>query len=384
MELRRNRPYPTLSTMNRQSPAQLCIKNGQVILKDAIVKGVSILIDNGKIKNIGKASPSGNTKTIDAKGLFVSPGFIDSHIHGNPAKILEHEIRYGTTSIVPAISCSSSENTVRSVNLIRRFKEADALGSSVLGLRLEGPYINKERAGAQNKRFIKTPSGANLHAIIKKCGGLLKIMTIAPELYGAHELIRILCDNKIIASIGHSDANYREGIEAIDVGATHATHLFNGMRRMADNDVGVVGACLVDKRVAVEIIFDLIHVKTTLLSLALTMKKKEKIILITDSVRAEQYGCKPKGGVYRLKDGTIAGSCLTMIKAIKNAVQSCGVELKDAVAFAAINPARLLGIDAVKGSIAPGKDADITIFDKDFDVKMTIVRGRIAYLKRGF
>ncbi|MCX5678921.1 MAG: N-acetylglucosamine-6-phosphate deacetylase [Candidatus Omnitrophica bacterium] len=359
------------------------IVNGQIILQSAIVKNTTLLIENGRIKRLGKAAAFHNADTIDAKGFFISPGFIDSHIHGDPAKIFPYEIRYGTTAIVPAISCGLPGDIARSVNSIKHFRDTDALGPSALGLRLEGPFISKEKSGAQDKRFIKPPSPRELRGIIKRCGGLLRIVTLAPELKGAGELIRILRKNGIIASMGHTNAGYEEGIKGIDAGMTHATHLFNGMRRVSSNEDSAAIACLADKHVWIEIICDLIHVRAALLRLAIAAKRKN-IILITDSVRAEAHGCGISGGVYRLKDGTIAGSRLTMIEAVKNAVRSCGVQLKDAVAFATINPARLLGIDAFKGSIARGKDADIVIFDKNFDVKMTIARGKIAYRKRGF
>ncbi len=360
------------------------IINGQIILNGAVIKGAFVVIDGGRIRYIGKRAKGQVSGVIDAKGSFVSPGFIDSHIHGDPAKILAHEIRYGTTAIVPAISCSSSANLAKSIDYIRRFKCDSALGESVIGLRLEGPYISRERAGAQDRRFIKKPSAVGLRRIIERCWPLLKILTIAPELHGARKLIRILGKKKIVASMGHTSADHEGGAKGIDAGITHATHLFNGMRRMAANGSSAAFACLSDDRVVVEIIFDLIHVQPELLYLALAMKKKESIVLITDSVKAEAGGSKFGGGVYRIRDGTIAGSSLTMIGAVKNAVRACGVALTDAVAFATINPAKLLGVDARKGSIAKGKDADIVIFDKDFDVKMTIVRGKIAYRKRGF
>jgi len=360
------------------------IINGQIIACGAVIKGASVIIDGSKIRYVGKRAKSHSADVIDAKGSFVSPGFIDSHIHGDPAKVLAHEIRYGTTAIVTAISCSSSANLSKSIDAIRRFKDDDVLGASVEGLRLEGPYISRERAGAQDKRFIKEPSTAGLCRIIERCGALLKIMTVAPELDGARKLIQNLKKKRIVASMGHTSADYEEGVKGIDAGITHATHLFNGMRRMAANGSSAALACLSDDRVVAEIIFDLIHVRPELLYLALAMKKRNGIILMTDSVRAEAGGDKVKGGVYRLRNGTIAGSNLTMIGAVKNAVRACGVALADAVAFATINPARLLGVDARKGSIAKEKDADIVIFDKDFDVKMTIVRGKIAYRKRGF
>lgn len=358
---------------------RLQIVHGQVILPSAIAKDAAVFIEDGRIARLGKASTPYNARTIDAKGLFVSPGFIDSHIHGDPAKVLTHEIKYGTTAIVPAISCASPENISKSVKAIEHFRKTDTLGPSVLGLRLEGPFISKERAGAQDRKFIKPPSSRELREIIKRCGGLLKIMTIAPELEGAGELIRILRKNGIIASMGHTNADYKEGIKGIGSGITHATHLFNGMRRVSGNEDSAAFACLADKRVRVEIILDLIHVRPDLCRMAITRKRGDGLILITDSVRAEMRPSKISGGVYRLKDGTVAGSCLTMIEAVKNAVRSCGTGIKDAVAFGTINPARFLGVDAFKGSIARGKDADIVIFDKNFDVKMTITRGKIAY-----
>lgn len=370
--------------MKKQSPSSLQINNGRVILRSGVVKGASIFIESGKIKRVGKFPQLPGVHSIDAKGLFVSPGFIDSHIHGDPAKVLTNEIKYGTTAIVPAISCDSPEKIERAVASIARFKEESALGSSVPGLRIEGPYISKEKAGAQNKRYIKPPSAAGLRGTIGRSRGLLKIVTLAPELEGAKELIGILCKNKVIASMGHTNADYRDSLMGIEAGITHATHLFNGMRGIVGDDAGAALACLADKRITVEVIADLIHVSGDRLRLMFAMKPKDKIVLITDSVRAERPHAFISGGVYRLRDGTIAGSHLTMIEAIKRVFTACDVPLIDAVNCATLNPAKLLGVDGAKGSLARGKDADIVIFDKNFDVKMTIVHGRIVYRKRGF
>ncbi len=360
------------------------IKNARIILNKTILKNGSILIGNSKINKVGKFSPPSDADVVDAKGLFVASGFIDTHIHGDPRRVFRNEIRYGTTAIVSAISCASQKKINKSINSIESYIKYDSLGKSVLGLRFEGPFISKARAGAQDKKFIHPPSVSGLKRTIKRCGGLLKIMTIAPEIKGAARIIRELKNSGVIASIGHTDADYRTSAKAADAGATHATHLFNGMRRTRDEDAGAAMACLNDKRVRVEIIFDMIHVKSDLLRLALTRKSKKSIILITDSVRAETGIDRIDGGVYRLKNGTIAGSGLTMIGAVKNVVTCCGVSIIDAVKFAAENPARLLGVYKHKGSIARAKDADIVIFDKNFDVKMTIVRGKIMYRKRGF
>lgn len=360
------------------------IRNGSVIQKNAILRSGSVLIENGKILIAGKTSQYPGADIIDAMGCFVSPGFIDTHIHGDPAKVFQNEIRYGTTAIVTAISCAPAAKITSSINAAKSYLDSGEPGGSLVGVRLEGPYISKIRAGAQNKRYIAPPSANGLKKIIENFGGMLKIMTIAPELKGAAELIKILRSSGVIASIGHTDAGGRELVGAVSAGARHVTHLFNGMRKPADADDEAVRMCFGDTRVNVEIIFDMIHVKPELVALALSVKDKRNIILITDSVRAEIGSAKTEGGVYRLKDGTIAGSCLTMIGGVKNAVRRCGVSLIDAVRFASANPARVLGISRRKGAIAVGQDADIVIFDKDFDVKMTIARGNIMYRKRGF
>lgn len=362
----------------------ILIKNGAMIQKDGIRKNSSVLIQGSTIASVGKCRVPEGAVTIDAAGLFVSPGFIDTHIHGQPADILAHELRFGTTAIVPALSCASLAAIKKIARKIRAFRKSDALGSAVIGMRIEGPYINVERAGAQPKRFIQPPSECGLRSIIAVCGAQLKIMTVAPELDGAAALTKILKKHGIIASAGHSDADYREAIEGIDAGMNHATHLFNGMRRMSPLDAGVAGACLTDRRVVAELIADLVHVQPALLKLAVTMKGLDGVILVTDSVRAESKGRRRQGGAYRLPNGTIAGSGLTMMEAVKNIVIECGISLHDAVRFATVNPARLLGVGSAKGTIARGKDADIVIFDKEYDVKMTIVRGRIVYRKKGF
>jgi len=362
------------------------IVNAQVILRDAVMKKASVVIEGAGIKRVCKAAATTpkDPQAIDARGCYVSSGFIDSHIHGSPGEVLSSEVEGGTTAIVSAISCGSIDKIIRNIDLMKRFKRSSPLGPSLIGFRLEGPFINTVRAGAQNKKFITQPSPKTLKKLLKASGGLLKIVTLAPELKGSERLAKILNKNGVIASIGHTDADYKEAVKGINSGMTHATHLFNGMRHIAGKDPGAAFACLKDKRVKVEVIFDLIHVRPALLCMALAMKGSDDMILITDSVRAEMRRKSSGNGVYKLKNGTIAGSKLTMIAAVRNAVRFCGVSLKDAVAFATINPARLLGLGRHKGSIAKGRDADLVIFDKNFDVKMTIVRGKIAYQKRGF
>ena len=360
---------------------RFCIVNGAAVLRNKVVRGSSILVDGATIARCGYGGAAGTGSVIDAKGCYITPGFIDCHIHGDPKAIFARETRHGTTSIALAVSCCSAHELHKICARARKFMQEDTLGSQLLGLHLEGPFISKEKAGAQDKRYIRTPDKEALRAIVDSCGSLLKIMTIAPEERGALGLIRLLRQKGIIASIGHTNATYDEAILGFHAGISHATHLFNAMDKLDGPGRGAAGACLASKKVSVEVIADLIHVSKRLLRILLQTKPSDKIILVTDSIRNTQYAVLSTklDGVYRLEDGTMAGSSLTMIDAMKNAVRAGGLSLPDAVRMATLNPAKVLGVDDRKGSLAPGKDADIVIFDDEFRVQMTVVNGKIAY-----
>jgi len=400
------------------------IKNGRVILEDRIADNTTIEINNGRISSIGKKiRTKKGSFLIDAKGCFVSPGFIDCHIHGEPEKIFFNEARHGMTAFVAAESCAPLNYIYKRAENLKEFIRTHPFGPNLLGLRLEGPYISKAKAGAQDTAHIRKPDAKELSSVIDKCGGFLKIMTIAPELKDAIPLIRLLRKHKIIASIGHSDATYERAVEGIDAGIAHCTHIFNAMSPLDRRDPGVVGAVLMDDRVATEIILDLAHVHKALFGLLVRLKKKENVIVVTDSIVALdcfalhhsslcssgtglamtkgsrvpkpfaslRFGAgmgqgsrslEMMGGAYRFEDGRLAGSSLTMIGALKNAVQSANLPLQEALKMITINPAKLLKVEGQKGSIAVDKDADITVFDEKFDVKMAMIRGRIAYQKQ--
>ena len=365
---------------------RICIKNGDVILPNAILKNSAVLTEERKIKAVGsKASSLKNADVINANGCFISPGFIDTHIHGSPEAIFKNEVRSGTTAIVIAESCAPIGNIFKKIRKIEGFIRKNALGRNILGVRLEGPYISKEKAGAQDKRYIKTPDPKEALKIVKKCGPILKIITVAPEIEGAAQAIKIFKRNKIIASIGHSNATYEETQRGIEAGIDHATHIFNAMQGVSRDDPGSATAVLLADTVRAEVILDFHHVPKALFSILIKIKGLDNTMLITDSVRAERRpGVEKRGGVYKFNDGTIAGSSLTMICALKNAVKECGLSLIDAVRMLTVNPAMLMGVGKNKGKIACGMDADIVIFDKEFDVKMTIVNGDIAFRKIGF
>lgn len=332
------------------------IFNVSIILPGRILKSSSITLKGSKIAAVNKPAPK-NAMLIDACGSYLAPGFIDTHIHGNPDDITSHETKYGTTSFIVTVSCGHA------IPDISNHPEA-------IGVRLEGPFINSSMAGAQDKRFISSPSGRGLLEIINSCGKKLKMLTLAPELPGAEALIRICRNKKVIPSIGHSDASYREAKNSFGIGIRHATHLFNAMSGPRHGTAGAGLAALFDKRVTVEVIADLKHVRPELLRLIFAVKDINKVILVTDSVRARSSGHK-------------SGSRITMMDAVKNVVMRCGVSLPEAVKMASANPAGLFGLSRRKGSIEPGKDADLVAFDKNFNVKFTIIGGKIVYQKKG-
>lgn len=357
------------------------ILKGDILTSRRVIKDGWLFVKDGKISRIGIGSPKkiAQAQIIDAKGCFVSPGFIDLQIYGNPKRIAEEEAKFGTTRFLATIPCDSLSGIFKRIDIILNHIKTKVGGAEILGIHLEGPYLNKSEAGAQPKRFIRKPSSVELRAIIKRAKGRLKIMTIAPEIKGAVGLIKILRRNKIVSSLGHTISTYDEARKGVDAGIRCATHIFNAMGEFHQRELGAIGAALVDERIFATVILDGAHISPHLFKLLLRCKGKDKVILITDSIRNNAtFDARWDGSIFRLKNGTIAGSGLTMIGAVKNAVRYGGISILDAVALASSNPARVLGLKD-KGEIKKGADADLVLFDKDFDVKLTMRKGEVIY-----
>lgn len=378
------------------------IINGKIIKEHEILKD-SVILFNEKIVNIlrtyefNKLLDSNKIyieEIIDAKDKYVSPGFIDTHIHGSGGKdtmdgtiedikiISETIIKYGVTSFIPTTMTMSKEKVYNSLESIRMSMNKN-FGAKVLGAHMEGPFINEKYKGAQKEDYIVSPS----YDFIDKYKDIIKIITMAPEKDMNFEFIKKVKKNtNIEISIGHSDATYEEAMDAIESGVSRVTHMFNAMTPLHHRKPGVVGAAF-NSNVYCELIADKIHVHPELFNTILSIKGKDKVVLITDSMRA---GCMKDGiwelggqkvivkdGVARLEDGTLAGSILTLNKALSNMIDKTNLKINEAVNLISINPAKSIGIDCKKGSIEIGKDADITIFDKDFNIFNTIVDGNI-------
>ncbi len=389
------------------------IFNGRIITPYRTINNGSILVKGGKIADISEGRlPVSECTTIDAKGLYVSPGFIDIHTHGGGGfdfmdgtveaylgAAIEHA-KHGTTALVPTTVTSTKESLKETFEIYKKAKASKNKGAALLGLHLEGPYFSMEQRGAQDPRYIKNPEREEYEKILSWSDDIIR-WSAAPELDGAMEFGRFLKEKNILPSIGHSNAIYEEVIEAFENGYTHITHLYSGMsgvRRInAYRYAGVIESAFLIDEMTVEIIADGAHLPSSLLKLIYKIKGPDKIALVTDSMRAAGM---PEGesilggirdgqkvivedGVAKLPDRTaFAGSVATADRLVRTMINIAEVPLIDAVRMMTTTPAKIMKIDDRKGSIVVGKDADLVIFDEDINIQTTMVEGEVVYSRQ--
>jgi len=373
------------------------IINGKIILDDQILIG-QVLLYNETIEKIIPEdffSADSVDLVIDAEGKYVSAGFINLHIHGccgfdtmddTPEAldtIREGMAQSGVTAFLPTTMTYDFPTIYRSFDQIRAAM-GKKMGAQILGCHVEGPFISEVYKGAQSSKYIIAPD----FSYLEPYKDIIKIVTIAPEKLVDDRFINECKKNHIVVSMGHSSATYEEAMAAIAAGVGQVTHLFNGLQPLHHRRPSVVGAAL-DTAVNCEIIADNVHVHPAMQRLVYKIKGKEQLILITDSMRACMLpdGESELGGqvvivkdqIARLRDGTIAGSVLTMNEAIRRFWLNTGVPLQDVIRLVTINPAKELLLDDKMGSIAVGKEANLTIFDDNIFISQTIVEGRVVY-----
>ncbi|HZK12536.1 MAG TPA: N-acetylglucosamine-6-phosphate deacetylase [Atribacterota bacterium] len=388
---------------------RIIIINGTIITPFHLISDKDIIVEEGKIIEIvNKEELSTATLTgaevIEGKDKYIVPGYIDIHVHGGGGsdvmdgdyeainQIAIAHSHFGTTSFLATTMTVSKDKIIRSLRNICEAVKKGTAGAEILGIHMEGPYINPEKKGAQKEIDIKKPSIEEFKEFNKASGNLIRLVTIAPEIPGAIELIKYLHKQRIIVSAGHSNATYVQTQAGIKAGLSHITHIFNAMRGLHHREPSVVGAALTSSKLTIEIIADGIHVHPIVLKILTQIKEDVKLILITDAMRATgiKDGNYDLGGQEvtvskgqaRLKDGTLAGSVLTMGKAVKNMVNTVGIQLPKAIQMASFNPAKAIGIDDKKGSLEPGKDADIVILKKNLETELTMVAGKVVYRRR--
>jgi len=375
------------------------IVNAKLIVDNEIVEGKVLLFDKhiSEIVDNTALNHRDDIEKIDAKGNYVSAGFIDLHIHGSGgADIMDATpqaletissvlLQTGTTSFLATTMTMSKEVIEKALQNIQNHAQS-INGAQIVGVHLEGPFINAQKHGAQDKAHVQEPDIKFIESYID----IIKMITLAPEVKGAKDFVTFLKRHypEVILSIGHSDASYEKSKESFTWGISHATHLFNAMNTLHHRDPGIVGAVL-DSDVSCDIIADLVHTHASILKLVHQVKQ-ERLILITDAMRA---GCM-KCGIYdlggqqvevndgkaSLQDGTLAGSVLKLNEALKNMTGVGAMTLVEAVTAVTKIPAENLGLN--KGQLKKGYDADIVIFDKDFSIISTIIAGEVKYRRR--
>ncbi|WP_071460690.1 N-acetylglucosamine-6-phosphate deacetylase [Bacillus massilinigeriensis] len=392
----------------------ILLKNAEIYAEDQTFDKGFIFIKDGKIAAVGPMDklvdfPQSAYSLVEVlpEGSKVIPGFIDLHIHGangadtmdscdeamkNIASSLPQE---GTTSFLATTITQSIESLSKALNVSGNYiREKQQYGDAeVLGIHLEGPFINPGKAGAQPLEHIIDPDLHLFKKWIEESRNTIRLVTIAPEQPGGEELVRFLKEKGIIASVGHSDATFKGVREAVDAGVSHVTHLFNQMRGLHHREPGVVGAAYLQEGLKVELICDGIHVIPEMVKVSYRQITSDRMILISDAMRAkflpdgeyELGGQKVfvADGKALLEEGTLAGSVLTLDAAFRNIIKFTGCSMEDAVKMSAENPARQLDVFDRKGSLKAGKDADIVILDSDMAVSRTYCRGRLAFCREG-
>ncbi len=380
----------------------LGFKNIEVYTEENGIVKTNIAIDGGKISAIGEAVEVEEIASFNENAIVV-PGFIDQHIHGaNGADAMDGSVealskiatavaREGTTAFLATTMTQSEQNILNALSAVKDYiKKGSEEGAKVLGVHLEGPFISPKFIGAQPLEYIASGNAELFDKYNEASGGSIKIVSLAPEMEGACELIAHLKEKGVVASIGHSGAKYSDCEKAFSVGAGNITHTYNAQLGLHHRDIGVVGAGLMIDGINCELICDTIHVSIPAIKLVIKNKPHDKVTLITDAMRAKhlpdglsELGGQTvivKNGEARLENGALAGSVLKMNDAVKNLVTLAGVEFTDAIDFATANPAKNLGIYNETGSIKVGKNADLTVLDKTtFKVLLTVRNGKVIY-----
>lgn len=377
------------------------IKNVSILTEETIMEDSALLLESGKISKIGKQSSlPDEIQEIDGKGKIVIPGFIDGHIHGaNGADVMDASNtaldsiasvlpREGTTSFLATTITQSPENIEKALKTVAAYNNKPGQ-AEVIGVHLEGPFIEKSKAGAQPHAYIMEPSIDQFEKWQKLSGDKIKTITMAPEHDPNGNFIRHVSDQGVIVSAGHTNSSFSDMKRAVEHGVKQVTHLCNAMTGLHHRDVGTVGAAFMLHELRAELIADGIHISKEMLQLVYKTMGSERLLLITDSMRAKclQQGRYELGGQpvvvtedrAVLEDGTLAGSILKMRDGAKQMLDLNGVTLQEVIEMASVNPAKQLGLYDRKGSITVGKDADLLLVDRQLHIASAICRGEVAF-----
>lgn len=388
---------------------QLKIHNGKIVTPNGVIDSGTVLVTGDTITAVAEGDINlADAIEINANGNYISPGFIDIHVHGGGGhdfmdgnedaflKVAETHARYGTTAMLPTTLTSDKESLLQTLEFFEQANMKNVAGAQFIGLHLEGPYFALNQRGAQDERYIRDPVPEEYQDILNRSASI-KRWSAAPELKGAIEFGKFLTSKGILAAIAHTDAIYEEVLEAFENGYSLITHLYSAMsgvtRRNAFRYAGVIESAYLIDEMDVEIIADGVHLPAPLLKLVHKIKGAGHIALITDAMRAAgmpegesvlgnlKNGLKVivEDGVAKLPDrSAFAGSVATVDRLVRTMIKIAGVPLPEAVQMITSTPARIMKLPG-KGSLVAGKDADILIFDEEINIKMTMIKGKIVY-----
>ena len=378
------------------------------VLPDGVAEGATLTVEGSRIAGVvpgaAGASPTssssgsaGEQATYDLTGHWIVPGFVDMHVHGGGGAsfsagtaeealtVADTHRRHGTTTMIASTVPGALGELARQAGELSELVEQGDLA----GIHFEGPFISSQRCGAHDPALLRDPDPAEVRKLVDAARGTARMMTLAPELPGGLDSVRLLADHGVIAAVGHTAATYDATREAVEAGARVATHLFNAMPALGHRAPGPIAALLEDERVTVELINDGVHLHRAALELAFRAAGAERVAFITDAMGAAGMGdgryplgpleVEVRDGVARLVEGgSIAGSTLTLDVAFRRAVTVDGLPVADVVRALSLNPARLLGIEDRTGSLEAGKDADLVVLDEEFAVVGVMRRGEWA------
>ncbi|WP_369213506.1 N-acetylglucosamine-6-phosphate deacetylase [Streptomyces flavofungini] len=370
--------------------ASKVLTGAHVVLPTGTVPAGRVIVDGTRIAG---SAPEG-AETVDLSGHWLVPGFVDIHNHGGGGAsftsgtvddvlkgVHTHRL-HGTTTVVASTVTGEMDFLAQRAGLLSELAEQ----GEIAGIHFEGPFISPCRKGAHSENLLRHPDPADVRKLIDAARGQARMLTLATELPGGIDSVRLLAEHGVIAAIGHTDATYEQTVEAIDAGATVATHLYNAMPALGHRAPGPIAALLEDERITVELINDGTHLHPAAFELAFHHAGADRVALITDAMDAAGFGdgrymlgpleVEVKDSVARLVDGgSIAGSTLTQDRAFKRSVTVDGLSVEDTVRALSANPARLLGMYDRIGSLEPGKDADLVVLDEGFGLKGVMRKG---------
>lgn len=381
-------------------PNHYILSAKKIALKDRVVSGYGVEVLGEKIVSVDrleKLSKKIPHFTLSDNETLL-PGFIDLHIHGSQGfdvmdqkkesleAISQSLLNQGVCGFLATTMTAAKENIEKTLKVIGETKSNSDKVDNLLGVHLEGPFINEKYMGAQNAKFIQKPQVELFKSWQKLSGNLIKQLTIAPEVDGALDLIEALKDENMILSAGHCAATCKIAQNSFEKGISHVTHLYNAMSGVHHREPGLATAVLLDEKVSAELIVDRIHLSDEIISLTVKVLGKDRIILITDAMCAQGLGegefslggqkVLVKNNQARLLNGTLAGSVLSMNMAIKNMIKASGVSFEDAILMASLNPAKKLKLSDQYGSIEAKKYANFTVMNENFEIKKTFIKGR--------